>query len=101
MYLIHAIRFLLLFTAFPFLLIAQEDISQRSMPEDLLYPFIHGVASGAPLTHSVIIWSRLTTSDTILANVRWRVATDTLFTNVVSTGQIMPRIQKTIPLKWM
>lgn len=58
----------------------------RSAPEANAYPFIHGVASGDPLTDRVIIWTRLTGESDGIQNVRWRVATDTAFSNVVRSG---------------
>ena len=48
-------------------------------------PFYHGVASGDPLADRVILWTRITTASPT-ATVRWQVATDTLFTNIVLTG---------------
>jgi alkaline phosphatase D len=39
-------------------------------------PFLHGVASGDPLSDQVVIWTRLTTSGTGPVEVAWRVAED-------------------------
>lgn len=53
-----------------------------------LYPFYHGVASGDPLSDRVILWTRVT-DDTLTADsvaVFWRIATDTLMSNLVNTG---------------
>ncbi|CAG5080350.1 alkaline phosphatase D family protein [Parvicella tangerina] len=53
-----------------------------------LYPFYHGVASGDPLDDAVILWTRVT-DDTLTADsvqVNWRIATDTLMTNIVNSG---------------
>lgn len=53
-----------------------------------LYPFYHGVASGDPLSDAVILWTRVT-DDTLSVDsvaVNWRVATDTLMSNIVTSG---------------
>lgn len=59
----------------------------RSGARSSLAPFYHGVASGDPLSDAVIIWTRVTTTDTIEV-VKWRIATDTAMTNVVDSGQV-------------
>lgn len=51
-------------------------------------PFLHGVASGDPLSDRVIIWTRITL-DSLNQNdvdVNWRVATDPLLQDTVVTG---------------
>ncbi|WP_318512789.1 alkaline phosphatase D family protein [Photobacterium leiognathi] len=48
--------------------------------------FNHGVASGDPLQHSVIIWTRITTEARFI-NVQWQVATDEQFTQIVVSGE--------------
>ena len=59
-------------------------------------PFTLGVASGDPSTNSVIIWTRLApdplngggiTDEEV--SVRWEVATDVDFTDIVSSGDVM------------
>ena len=62
-----------------------SDDATRSGARSGLAPFYHGVASGDPLNDAVIIWTRVTTTDTI-AEVKWRVATDTLMSNVIDSG---------------
>ncbi len=54
----------------------------------LLKPFYHGVASGDPLTNSVMIWTRLTPDTGFVgtANIDWRVALDTGMTNIIQSG---------------
>lgn len=68
----------------------QEQVSpthySRNSLEPALEPFYHGVASGDPLPDAVIIWSRITLNSTDPVDVNWRLATDTLFTNVVANG---------------
>ncbi len=75
---------------FSFVGIAQEqptpnDNSRNSL-DPALAPFYHGVASGDPLPQAVIIWTRITLSETDPISVNWRMATDTLFSNVVASG---------------
>lgn len=73
--------------------IGQNDYqfrSRLSFSMDPAYaPFYHGVASGDPTSDAVIIWTRITPLgpvDSIL--VGWQVAIDTLFQQVVQTGEI-------------
>ncbi len=55
--------------------------------QPLFSPFIHGVASGDPLTDRVILWTRVSPADTTQpVTVNWRIVTDTSFSNVVSSG---------------
>lgn len=70
--------------------VAQDQLNPnhytRNSVEPALEPFYHGVASGDPLSDAVIIWTRITLNSTSSVDVNWRVATDTLFTNVVANG---------------
>lgn len=57
-------------------------------------PFQYGIASGDPTARKVIIWTRVTPSDSATpgsrkgpgASVRWEVASDPRFRNVVADG---------------
>ncbi|WP_426011031.1 alkaline phosphatase D family protein [Caulobacter sp. DWR2-3-1b2] len=50
--------------------------------------FDHGVASGDPLSDRVILWTRVTAPDAKApVGVRWEVATDPAFKNIVKQGQ--------------
>lgn len=51
-------------------------------------PFLHGVASGDPLTDRVILWTRVTPPQnwTGSISVSWEVATDPSFSQVVASG---------------
>jgi alkaline phosphatase D len=60
----------------------------RSALNPALAPFYHGVASGDPTATSVIIWTRVTTTNSS-AFVNWRVATDTGMRNIVKTGSLL------------
>jgi len=65
-----------------------ENIDHKLSLNHSLKPFYHGVASGDPLTNSVIIWTRVTpdTGSTAPILVNWQVATDTGMTNIVKSG---------------
>lgn len=80
----------------PFILWSQSG-QIRSGARSNLAPFYHGVASGDPLSDAVIIWTRVTTSDS-LAQVHWRVAVDTGMTQVVDSGKVWttPAIDHTV-----
>ena len=64
-----------------------------SLPENiyadtLFAPFYHGVASGDPLNDAVVIWTRITTDETQTEpiSLSWQIATDSLFAEIVQTG---------------
>lgn len=56
------------------------------------YPFSLGVASGSPLPHSVILWTRIladpfnATTPPVAMSVRWEVAHDQGFTRIAARG---------------
>ena len=69
-------------------LFAQRFINSNYL-NPLLAPFYHGVASGDPMHDRVIIWTRVTPDSANFNNpipVFYKVATDTNFLNVISTG---------------
>lgn len=79
---------------------AQGNIITRTVLEADLAPFYHGVASGDPLTDRVIIWTRLTPdNDTLPYDVDWEVATETAFTNVVSSGTFTTDLSRDFTVK--
>ena len=57
--------------------------------DDTPVSFDHGVASGDPLSDSLIIWTRVTPLDvtTKSLKVQWQAATDQSFTNIVHDGE--------------
>ena len=66
-----------------------SDIYARTDVDLRLWPFIHGVASGDPLSDRVIIWTRVTpylTTSTL--EVDWEIATDTGMTAIVQSGMV-------------
>jgi alkaline phosphatase D len=78
--------FLLVFNVF-ISLQAQDPFPGRIVVDEALEPFYHGVASGDATSNKVIIWTRITT-DKPSADVIWRMATDSLFQNIVSQGTV-------------
>ncbi|MGB0368656.1 MAG: alkaline phosphatase D family protein [Flavobacteriales bacterium] len=82
--------FFLLLSLLVFTANAQNEQSPnhytRNSLEPALEPFYHGVASGDPLSDAVIIWTRITLNETDPVSVNWRMATDTLFENIVANG---------------
>ncbi|MCH2046797.1 MAG: alkaline phosphatase D family protein, partial [Saprospiraceae bacterium] len=46
-------------------------------------PFLHGVASGDPMSDRVIIWTRISPDSNETKKVYWEMAIDSLFINVV------------------
>jgi len=80
---------------FCFVILSQSIAQQTNQSPDLrssaranLAPFYHGVASGDPLDDRVIIWTRVTTTDST-KSVIWRVATDTSMSNLIDTGVVV------------
>lgn len=59
-------------------------------------PFVHGVASGDPLPDAVVLWTRVTPDDAAWPGsgqgaptyVRWELASDIEFTQVVQSGEV-------------
>jgi len=59
-------------------------------------PFRHGVASGDPLPDAIVLWTRVTPTEESLpgsgqgppASVRWEIALDDSFTEVVRAGSV-------------
>lgn len=65
-----------------------DNFGQRSMLDERLEPFYHGVASGDPTATSVILWTRITPRTSGSIEIAWRIAKDTAFTNILQSGTI-------------
>ncbi|MFC5513053.1 alkaline phosphatase D family protein [Massilia jejuensis] len=72
---------------------AGTAFSQGAAAVDKSYPFALGVASGSPLPHAVILWTRIlpdplnaASVSPIALTVRWEVAEDEAFRKVVAAG---------------
>ncbi|WP_151640707.1 alkaline phosphatase [Corynebacterium sp. 11A] len=87
-------HFLALTSATGLAAVAPVSLAEASEPAPLGGYFQHSVASGDPLPHAVIIWTRLTPTAEALpgsglgpaVEVFWEVATDETFRHIVSTG---------------
>jgi alkaline phosphatase D len=56
------------------------------MGENNMSTFQHGVASGDPLPHRVILWTRVTVPHQNPVDVQWEIAEDAAFTRGVQSG---------------
>lgn len=64
--------------------------------------FLHGVASGDPLSDRVILWTRVTPSNANDANdfqVNWEIASDEAFAKVLKTGSLTTSAARDFTLK--
>ncbi len=50
--------------------------------------FLHGVASGDPLSNAVILWTRVTPEKAEAVDMVWQIATDQAFNSIVREGQV-------------
>jgi alkaline phosphatase D len=65
-----------------------------------LRPFYHGVASGDPLTDRVIIWTRVTPSDSVASiAVRWELSEDENFSTVLRSDTVLTSPAKDYTVK--
>lgn len=61
--------------------------------------FSHGVASGDPLSKQVILWTRFVPEQPQSVEVRWQVAMDAAFSQVVTDGRAIVSAQSDYTLK--
>ena len=73
--------------SFSYLFASGNDFLDRLDVNEDLRPFYHGVASGDPTQTNVILWTRVTTEETSV-EVKWRIALDTAFTQMVDSGVV-------------
>ena len=66
-----------------------DDADSNTQPTTQVQ-FLHGVASGDPLQTQVIIWTRVTPSDSSARlEVLWEVAKDADFKHITATGKVL------------
>lgn len=66
-----------------------DDADSNTQPTTQVQ-FLHGVASGDPLQTQVIIWTRVTPTDSSARlEVQWDVAKDADFKNITATGKVL------------
>ena len=74
----------------PISLTACGDDADSNIQPNTQVQFLHGVASGDPLQTQVIIWTRVTPSDSSARlEVLWEVATDADFKHITATGKVL------------
>jgi alkaline phosphatase D len=82
-------KFLLVFTT---LIVAQsfcasgQRLVQKTFKSTLNAPFYHGVASGDPREHEVVLWTRISSNGNEDAEVTWEVSTTSDFTVITAYG---------------
>jgi alkaline phosphatase D len=70
--------------------LAADGGEQRAALELPGLAFAHGVASGDPLPDAVVLWTRITPEDAAMSlALRWEVATDSEFREVVASGTLV------------
>ncbi|MDO5543135.1 MAG: alkaline phosphatase D family protein [Acinetobacter sp.] len=73
----------------PVALTACGDDNENTAENALKVQFLHGVASGDPLHDRIILWTRVTPSDTAARiEVIWEIASDEAFKQLVNTGKV-------------
>lgn len=75
-----------------------DDVNDTTLPP-VKGTFSHGVASGDPLSKQVILWTRFVPEQVSTAELRWQVATDAAFTQVVTDGRANVSAQSDYTLK--
>ncbi len=66
-----------------------DDADSNTQPTTQVQ-FLHGVASGDPLQTQIIIWTRVTPSDSSTRlEVQWDVAKDADFKHITATGKVL------------
>ncbi|MGB1142637.1 MAG: alkaline phosphatase D family protein, partial [Halioglobus sp.] len=63
-----------------------SDSRSSAGPATTSGQFLHGIASGDPLSDRVILWTRITPDEEGVAGLAWEVASDAQFTDVVASG---------------
>lgn len=62
-------------------------------------PFLHGVASGDPLADAVIIWTRVSVDTQSSATVKWSIATDMEFKEIIQSDYAVTDASKDFTVK--
>ncbi len=50
--------------------------------------FVHGVASGAPMADSIVLWTRVTPADANPISVKWELSTSDTFSSLQASGTV-------------
>lgn len=62
--------------------------ANRPEPQLAPPPFAHGVASGDPISNSIVLWTRITANEPQVS-VEWQVAADREFAAIVASGAVL------------
>lgn len=62
-------------------------LANRPQPQLAPPPFAHGVASGDPISNSVVLWTRVTAPEAQVT-VRWEISSTQDFHAIVATGDV-------------
>ncbi|MBK8658419.1 MAG: alkaline phosphatase D family protein [Bacteroidetes bacterium] len=65
-----------------------QTYPERIYPDSSFAPFLHGVASGDPLTDRVIIWTKISKPQQKSNALKWEVSPDSNFITLVNSGTI-------------
>jgi alkaline phosphatase D len=77
-----------------------QNNDSRSNVRSIFAPFYHGVASGDALSDRVIIWTRITTEDTLSQiSVDWEFSLDTSFSQLVTSGTAVTNLNQDFTIK--
>lgn len=66
--------------------VAASGLGLSGCDDGVSISFAHGVASGDPLADRVVLWTRVTPSESATVSIDWEVASDEAFTAVVAKG---------------
>lgn len=61
--------------------------------------FLHGIASGDPAVDAVILWTRVTPESEGDVKVSWQVASDAVFSQLVTTGETVTNASRDYTVK--
>lgn len=76
-----------------------DDADSNTQPNTQVQ-FLHGVASGDPLQTQVIIWTRVTPTDSSARlEVLWEVAKDAGFKHITATGKVLTTAAQNFTVK--
>lgn len=68
--------------------LGRDAAAEETQADSATQTFAHGVASGDPDHHSVVLWTRVST-DTVRPEVRWELAQDIEFGEILGSGTLL------------
>ncbi|MDB5742952.1 MAG: putative alkaline phosphatase [Polaromonas sp.] len=76
-----------------------DDNEPSAVPNPAVGSFLHGVASGDPLSDRVILWTRVSVPSPATLTIAWEVASDSNFGIIVARGTASTGPQKDYTVK--